>query len=194
MTKVHQISAEKLETIIAEIPDQSGTYALHLYLGSPQQLRVGRLGEFTCPSGDYLYQGSAFSPGGLRARLGRHLRGGRTSHWHVDILREVAGVRGFYYLLHDRNARAQSLECGWSQALARLTGALIPVPGFGASDCRAGCTAHAVFWPSSPSGGAISPGIIQTTLSEATGTTKYTSSVVKSMGLFDRFDQCVSNP
>jgi Uri superfamily endonuclease len=196
MIKAHciSISAEKLETIIAEIPNQHGTYALHLYLPNPKQLRVGHLGEFTFPAGDYLYQGSAFGPGGLRARLGRHLRGGNSPHWHVDVLREVAGVAGFYYLIQDTEESAQSLECIWSQALACLPGARAPVPGFGASDCRAGCAAHIIFWPDSPPGIRVSPGIIHGALSEATGKTKYTSSVVKSKGLLYRFNTCVSHP
>ena len=175
MTKAHRISAEKLDTFIAEIPDKQGTYVLHLHLQTPQQLSIGRLGECTFPSGDYLYQGSAFGPGGLRARLGRHLRGGRVPHWHVDFLRAVAGVRGFYYLPQDGEERAQSLECVWSQALARLPGALALVPGFGASDCRAGCAAHAILWPGSSLGIRISLAVINATLSKATGTTKLRS-------------------
>jgi Uri superfamily endonuclease len=36
------------------------------------------------------------------------------------------------------------LECAWSQALAELPTAGIPVPRFGASDCHSGCKAHLV--------------------------------------------------
>jgi Uri superfamily endonuclease len=97
----------------------------------PQKLQVGRLGKFSFPGGDYVYAGSALGPGGLKARISRHLRGDGHHHWHVDWLREAAEVIGCWY----QNTRTR-LECHWSQVLAREPGARIIVPGFGASDCR----------------------------------------------------------
>ncbi len=86
--------------------------------------------------------------GGLRARLGRHLRGEGKSHWHIDTLRRVARVQDICYLAAPWITVGQRLECLWSQALASLPGATVPVPGFGASDCRLGCPAHLVALPS----------------------------------------------
>jgi len=36
-------------------------------------------------------------------------------------------------------------ECLWSQKLASMPGVVVPVPGFGASDCQNDCQAHLVY-------------------------------------------------
>ena len=125
------------------LPTQSGTYALLLHMAQPVQLSVGRLGVFSFPAGDTVYVGSAFGPGGLRARVARHLRGDGRKHWHIDILRAHAPVYGVCYA-----ARAEHLECVWSQTLAAAPGPHIPAPGFGSSDCMAGCPSHLISFPS----------------------------------------------
>jgi Uri superfamily endonuclease len=127
--------------IISNIPAQPGSYVFWLRLPQPQDLVVGRLGSFTFPAGDYLYMGSARGAGGLRARLERHLRGDGKSHWHIDHLRTAAQARGFGF------ETSSIKECTWSQRLVPLPEACIPVPGFGASDCRSGCSAHLVYLP-----------------------------------------------
>jgi Uri superfamily endonuclease len=124
------------------IPSSPGTYALILRLERPVVIRVGRLGEFQFPACDTVYLGSALGPGGLRARLGRHLRGGGRPHWHIDTFRPFALVRGFCYSLS-----TSPMECRWTRLLARQSGAWFPATGFGASDCRARplrCPAHLV--------------------------------------------------
>jgi Uri superfamily endonuclease len=133
-------------SVISDLPKSSGTYALHLHLLTAIQLNVGKLGEFNLPGGDYLYLGSAFNPGGLKARLGRHLRGGGILHWHIDYLRAEAMVNGYHYVIQDNDITPtmQPLECLWSQAVATLPGARFHIPGFGAGDCRAGCPAHLI--------------------------------------------------
>jgi Uri superfamily endonuclease len=128
--------------LIESIPREAGAYLLWLHLGQAQALAVGRLGSFSFPAGDYVYLGSAQGPGGLRGRLGRHLRGGGQRHWHIDYLRSAAELIGYGYSLSA--AQPAALECGWSQKLAALPEAGVPVPGFGASDCRSGCEAHLV--------------------------------------------------
>lgn len=120
-----------------QLPNESGSYVLLLELKIPRVLTIGRLGEVELPAGVYAYAGSAFGWGGLRARLGRHLRGDGAKHWHIDHVRAVAKVQNCFYTVSDTR-----LECAWSQALAALPGATIPVLGFGSSDCRAGCGAH----------------------------------------------------
>ena len=127
-----------------DLPKSLGTYALHLYLPTAIKLNVGKLGQFNLPGGDYFYIGSAFNRGGLKARLGRHLRGGGIPHWHIDYLRAVATVNGYHYVIQDNdiNPAMQPLECLWSQAVSTLPGARCHTPGFGAGDCRAGCPAH----------------------------------------------------
>ena len=123
-----------------------GTYVLALWLAAPQTIRVGRLGEFRFPAGWYLYAGSALGPGGLKARLARHLRrvgNEKQTHWHIDYLRERATWGGAW-----GRASGKREECAWASALCRLPGARIEVPGFGASDCR--CAGHLVHLPALP--------------------------------------------
>ncbi|MBI5567827.1 MAG: GIY-YIG nuclease family protein [Chloroflexi bacterium] len=127
---------------IDQLPCESGSYVLILEIKRSQVLTIGRLGQVPLPVGVYAYAGSAFGSGGLRSRLGRHLRGDGTLHWHIDYLRAKAHVLSCFYTVSDTR-----LECAWSQALAALPGATIPVPGFGASDCRSGCAAHLISLP-----------------------------------------------
>lgn len=132
------------------LPPQPGAYAVVLCLGRPTRLRVGALGEAEFPAGVYVYLGSARGPGGVRARLGRHLRGVGRPRWHVDALRAVAQPIAWGYT----TAPPPGLpwECAWSQhLLAAHPHAFVPLPGFGASDCAHGCPAHLVGFP--PEGG-----------------------------------------
>jgi len=130
------------------LPTESGSYALFLTIASFQRLQIGRLGECIFQPGIYVYLGSACGPGGLRGRLGRHLRSGGKTHWHIDILRAVAEVKGFCYITNWENSPLTTpIECLWSHALAALPDASVPVQGFGASDCRAGCPAHLIAFP-----------------------------------------------
>jgi len=142
------------------IPPEPGFYALELRLTHPAQLRIGQLGEQLFPADVYIYAGSALGPGGLRARLGRHLQAKeKRTHWHIDYLGQAARVEALAYIIVSpdkfhisRSAEpgpdAIPIECLWSQALARMPGASIPVSGFGASDCCSGCRAHLVaFFP-----------------------------------------------
>ena len=128
------------------IPSAPGCYALQLHLKDPQSLQVGRLGEYNLPAGEYIYLGSALGPGGVRARLGRHLRGDGRPHWHIDWLRAITEVRGYYFLETEL-----SLECQWSQTITSYPGVWVPVHRFGASDCRTRekpCAAHLVWFKS----------------------------------------------
>jgi Uri superfamily endonuclease len=137
-------------------PSQPGTYALLLVLDEEMDLRVGALGSIRLPSAHYVYTGSAFGPGGLAARISRHLRGGRP-HWHIDILRAASGITAVCFTASD-----ERLECRWAQALASSTGARIPAPGFGASDCGSGCRSHLIAFPR-----GISPARVRAMLTSA---------------------------
>lgn len=107
-------------------------------------LRVGRLGVVTFQRGYYCYVGSAMGPGGLRARLARHLRQQKKPHWHIDyLLRQALVVETW------SAPSAARLECTWVRALLQLPGATLPVRDFGSSDCH--CPAHLVRFVSAPS-------------------------------------------
>ncbi len=142
--------------IATNLPAEPGSYALVFQLGQSHRLRVGRLGTARFQAGRYIYLGSAQGPGGLRARLVRHVKGEGSLHWHVDYLRRVAPINMIYYLAKSVIQHAspvhhfERLECRWSQAIANLEGACYPMPGFGSSDCQSGCSAHLVRSDSMP--------------------------------------------
>ena len=129
-----------------EIPALPGSYALHLSLDRPLTLRIGSLGNFTFPAANYLYLGSAWGPGGLKARLQRHILGAARPHWHIDTFRSAAVLESVFFLVSPQPSSPSHarLECVWSQAADAEPSAFIPSPGFGASDCRQGCPAHLV--------------------------------------------------
>jgi Uri superfamily endonuclease len=128
------------------LPAAGGAYVVEFHLEKAGILTIGKLGQAFFSAGLYLYMGSAAGPGGLRARLGRHLRpAAARPHWHIDYLHRAARPAACAYLaLPPGGAPGSPLECLWSQALAALPGAGLPLAGFGASDCRAGCCAHLV--------------------------------------------------
>ncbi|MDP6406883.1 MAG: DUF123 domain-containing protein [Alphaproteobacteria bacterium] len=90
------------------------------------------------PPGRFLYAGSARGPGGLRARLARHLRRQKPRHWHLDWLTSAppALVRICGFATFETAG-----ECDLVDWLKTQTAA--PITGFGASDCRR-CAAHLV--------------------------------------------------
>jgi Uri superfamily endonuclease len=121
-----------------------GTYVLWLQLDTSLRLPVGGLGPVEFLAGHYAYVGSAFGPGGIAARLGRHLRTNKCRRWHVDHLSGVARPRAAW-VSYD----ATGYEHRWAAALAALPGARVPVAGFGASDCR--CPSHLIWFRRPPS-------------------------------------------
>lgn len=124
--------------------DDPGTYALLLRAGDERDLEVGALGVMRIQPGVYVYVGSAFGPGGLSARVQRHVRGDGALHWHLDYLRAVTTLETVWYT-HDPERR----ECTWASILRSPSDATVPIEGFGASDCN--CPTHLARYPSRPS-------------------------------------------
>jgi len=121
-----------------------GTYALLLRASTARTITVGALGDLQVSPGSYVYVGSAFGPGGLRARAARHARGDGALHWHIDYLRSVTTLVGLWYT-HDETRR----ECQWASLLHTSSPMPIPMANFGASDCS--CSAHLAAFESPPS-------------------------------------------
>ena len=117
----------------AALPRVAGAYALTFRLDAETVLPIARLGFPALASGLYVYAGSARGPGGIAARVARHLRAEKTPHWHVDHLSARADCV-------DVQAFPGGRECDVVSALL-AAGAVAPVPGFGSSDCRV-CPAH----------------------------------------------------
>jgi Uri superfamily endonuclease len=106
------------------------SYQLVIEVRSPVRRSVGQLGLVDFPAGIYVYTGSARR--GFEARLARHARATKTLRWHIDYLLAAPGVRIVTIV------RSRRDECRLNQS---VTGT-VPMPGFGASDCTAGCGAH----------------------------------------------------
>lgn len=114
-----------------------GTYLLWLRLAEGIEIEVGALGRLRFERGLYGYVGSAFGPGGLPARLGRHLRREKRCRWHIDHL-TLRAVSFEVWLSSER------VEHLWAERLLRWEGS-IPVDRFGCSDCR--CRSHLFRFP-----------------------------------------------
>jgi len=115
-----------------------GAYIVLIRLDQAIEVDAAPLGGNTLPAGTYLYAGSAWGPGGIAARLGRHLGASGRRHWHIDAVTANAGARaGFAFPGGD--------ECALVAALLASGAFSIPLPGFGSSDCRT-CQSHLLRW------------------------------------------------
>ncbi len=118
----------------ASLPAGPGSYLLLIGLDRPFRLSIHRLSPARLATGWYVYGGSARGSGGLRARVGRHLRRGKVRHWHVDHLTEAAAA---LWAFPGPGAR----ECDLLRSLLARPGFAPAMPGFGSSDCRS-CESH----------------------------------------------------
>ena len=123
------VGAETLERAPATV----GAYALLIHTGRDVIFRRSGL-EHTFAPGWYVYAGSAYGPGGIRARLRRHFRKDKAVHWHIDDLTLAADAM-------DAVVVEGGSECGIVSALSRSPVFRPTVGGFGSSDCRV-CAAH----------------------------------------------------
>tara|TARA_R110002072_G_scaffold122455_2_gene256997 strand:+ start:1153 stop:1662 length:510 start_codon:yes stop_codon:yes gene_type:complete len=121
------------------LPRDGGAYALVMDLDRRLALPIGRQQVHSLAPGRYLYAGSAYGPGGIRARVARHARRDKSLRWHVDHLTVAVGVSWVVALPGGR-------ECDIVATLIRDASIGQPIPGFGASDCRR-CRAHLLALP-----------------------------------------------
>lgn len=129
-------------TLKAFMKSERGTYAVVFRSTESDQVEIGRWGYLNLKPGFYVYVGSAFGPGGVRARVARHLRRSKRLHWHVDYLSTVVEPVGVWF-----SHVPCRLEHEWSDAFSRMEGAS-GVSGFGCSDCT--CDSHLFFMPEAP--------------------------------------------
>lgn len=112
---------------------EPGSYSLLIRL-EEATIEIGALGKRHFDAGSYVYNGSAFGPGGLK-RVDRHAEifadGTENPHWHIDYLaaHPASELLAAYLTEHE------DLECELSAALPAEM-----IEGFGASDC--GCGGH----------------------------------------------------
>ena len=116
------------------ISPDSGAYLLAIDLAREMTLDISTLSPLMLPAGRYIYCGSAYGPGGIKARVARHLRQDKSLRWHVDRLTLGGRVSQVAALIGGS-------ECTLMAGLCALPGVSVPVLNFGSSDCRT-CPAH----------------------------------------------------
>ena len=109
------------------------SYQLYIKLTKTIKLKIGKLGEFIFPKGNYIYTGSAKK--NIDARIKRHLSKDKKNHWHIDYLLENKHIKisKFY--------KSNLSECNLNQS----TNGKVIVKGFGSSDCKENCKSHLKF-------------------------------------------------
>jgi Uri superfamily endonuclease len=141
---------------------QPGTYALVLECHQDGPVSIGRLGALELQRGFYVYVGSAFGPGGLAARIRHHRQVASRPHWHIDYLRPVCDLVAVWFTTDSTRH-----EHSWAEAVARLAGAGMPMPGFGSRDCE--CETHLYHFDGMPSVGAFrQPGQVELEAADVT--------------------------
>jgi Uri superfamily endonuclease len=118
-----------------QLSPEPGTYILILSLPKSRSLAIGKMGVLNFVRGWYAYVGSAMGPGGVAARVNRHLKIDKNAHWHIDYLRPFAQVVGAVVA-----SGKQVREHQWASHLTRPPYTGRPIQGFGSTDCN--CQAH----------------------------------------------------
>ncbi|MHA1109047.1 MAG: GIY-YIG nuclease family protein [Alphaproteobacteria bacterium] len=127
-------AAERITPEADSLPAGAGAYALVIRLGRKLRPAIRTLAPATLGPGRYLYLGSANGPGGIRARVARHLRRDKKIHWHVDHLTTRGRVTHVI-------AAPGGSECALAARALSVDGVSVPMVGFGSSDCSL-CPAH----------------------------------------------------
>lgn len=130
-----------MEPSISALPREKGIYALIVGVSRAFPVSIGRLGKRFVAGGYWVYVGSARGPGGLRARVDRHLSAEKNRRWHVDyiLLSDSTRVSAVVYSTEE-GAR----ECELVKLLL-ADGLEAPIRNFGSSDCKERCPAHLLY-------------------------------------------------
>ena len=124
-----------------KFPPSRGVYTLVIHVAKAEKLNIGRFGLYHFPIGYYTYTGSALgkNASNLRGRLTRHLRRRKKLRWHIDYLLNASSAKPVAVCYARTNKR---MECAVSAAIQMLPQVMVPVRGFGSTDCSSGCPAH----------------------------------------------------
>ena len=129
-----------LETFLDNIPQEKGTYLLLVKVKDNPIIHVSKK-IWMFEKGIYAYIGSARNTGGLRARIGRHLKQDKKLYWHIDYLLENSYVEiiGTIFTTSKKN-----LECEVVKTLIKEGTETPYAKRFGSSDCKKGCPSHII--------------------------------------------------
>lgn len=122
------------KTGLGALDAAKGAYVLVIDLLDDVSVRLPKREPTHLEAGTYLYVGSANGPGGMVARLKRHMESDKKIHWHVDQLtakaNEVAAI-----------AVPGGNECALGRTLTESKQFRPVLKGFGSSDCKT-CHSH----------------------------------------------------
>lgn len=108
-----------------------GIYLLFIFLNKDKRIKIGKLGRFLFPKGNYCYVGSALN--NLEKRILRHKSKHKKLHWHIDYFLKYGKI-----IKVRKIKTSKKIECKIAQRVAKK-GKVI-VNGFGSSDCS--CKSH----------------------------------------------------
>lgn len=114
---------------------EQGIYALILHCAQGEAIFIGALRDVYFSPGFYVYVGSAHGPGGVFARVRRHLASDKRMHWHIDYLTASLQIVEVWYSHAEKYC-----EHEWVEAVQEIPGVRPAVRGFGSSDCS--CITH----------------------------------------------------
>ncbi|MCK4635098.1 MAG: GIY-YIG nuclease family protein [Candidatus Aenigmarchaeota archaeon] len=109
-----------------------GAYILLIENRKDSKIRIGTLGKLFFQKGLYAYVGSAMN--GLEARINRHLRAEKKTHWHIDYFLKNKNVK-IKQVYYKESSRKE--ECNIAKKISEYGKS---VKGFGCSDCK--CESH----------------------------------------------------
>ena len=121
-----------------DVPKTKGTYLLFLEVKKDITTSIGSLGLNRLKKGLYVYVGSALGPGGLRARIDRHLKRDKKLKWHIDYLTANPNVEIREIVVFKSK---EKLECLLSKTVLENNGDVV-IPKFGSTDCD--CPSHLI--------------------------------------------------
>ena len=110
-------------------------YTIYLELAENQCISVGKLGAFPFQKGVYVYVGSAKK--NIKQRIERHKKTNKKFHWHFDYLRAHGTITRI--ITYDDSFK----ECELAENIRKREKAVIPIKGFGSSDCK--CRSHLLY-------------------------------------------------
>ncbi|MCI4439290.1 DUF123 domain-containing protein [archaeon] len=106
-----------------------GSYSIILKLNSNKKLKVGALKTIFLSRGFYVYNGSAYSVGGLASRIKHHLKKRKKLHWHIDYLTSCGKCKVLRIIV----CKKRNLERDVSLEMLKEQ-EFIGIPKFGSTD------------------------------------------------------------
>lgn len=120
-----------------------GSYVIILACSGNAVVPIGKSKTLDLKPGYYAYCGSAFGPGGINARVNRHLKVKKKKHWHIDYLRDKCTIKEVWVCYKKEN-----LEHRWAEDFIIQKKSSTPLKKFGSTDCK--CQTHLFHFISKP--------------------------------------------